>query len=201
MAGVRGVVPILALTLGLGGCLAPQPCPEDWLDYGFRGPEQTFRAFLTALAGDRPDLEYRCLSQSFKDRHQGSLMGYLLFRDQLFDDMPWLKAAARAEVESVEDLGPRRARVHARVDWLFWDEPFHVDLVREDFYEYWSGDERIGDDFFDFRPSAEDRSVVLRLPPPEDYGLHELTEVRAGSEWKIDAILLIQPPHDPDPTP
>jgi hypothetical protein len=176
-------------------CIAPSPEPEDWLDVGYRGPEQTVRTFLTALAGDRPDLEYLCLSQSLKEREGGNLLGYLELRDQLLHQMPWLKAAARARIERVEHIARDRARVHARVDWLLWDETFRVDLVSEEFYEYWSGSDRLEDGYLGFAPEPRRGTVLLELPALEDADLDDVTEVRAGLEWKIDAFT----PPEPEP--
>lgn len=172
--------------LPLACCLAPEPEPDDWRAYGFRGPETTFRSFLTALAGDRPELEYLCLSQDLKEREGGNLLGYLEFRDELKRSMPWLKAAARAEIERVEPRGPDRARIEARVDWLFWDESFTVELVAEDFYEYWSDGERVEDGYHGFALRPEGESVLMAVPAPEEVDLAEITELRGGREWKID---------------
>jgi hypothetical protein len=184
---------LAAAALALAGCLAPAPEPDDWLAFGYGGPEATVRSFLTALAGDRPDLEYLCLSRGLKDREGGNLLGYLVFRDELRRSHPWLKAAARAEIESVEHPAPGRARVHARVDWLFWDESFVVDLVAAGFYEYRSGAELLEDGYFDFAPVARDGAVVLALPAPEEAELGDATAIGAGTEWKIDALTLPNP--------
>ena len=183
--------------LPLAACLAPEPEPEDWLAYGFRGPEETFRSFLTALAGDRPDLEYTCLSQGLKERQGGNLLGYLTLRDELRHKMPWLKAAARAEIESVERQGQDRARVVARVDWLLWDETFAVELVAEGFYEFWADAERVEDGFYPFALRAERGNAVARVPAPEEADLNAVTELRLGREWKIDSFEL--PDEAPQP--
>ena len=175
-------------------CFAPRPQPDDWMAYGFRSPEETFRSFLTALAGDRPELEYRCLSQALKRREGGTLLGYMRLRDELFDEMPWLKAAARAEVEQVEPLGRDRARVHARVDWLFWDEAFEVVLVSEEYFELYRGAERVEDGFHAFAPQVQGEVLLAAVPAPTEVGLAEITEIRHGREWKIDAI---RPPGAP----
>ena len=196
-AARTGILAPTALALALGGCLAPSPEPDDWLAFGFGGPEATVRSFLTALAGDRPDLEYLCLSRGLKDREGGNLLGYLVFRDELKRSRPWLKAAARAEIESVERLpadgGPERARVHARVDWLFWDETFAVDVVADDFYEYRSDADLLEDGYAEFAPVARDGAVVLSLPELEEAELGDATGIRAGIEWKIDALTLPEP--------
>jgi hypothetical protein len=178
----------LLAAVPLAACLAPEPEPEDWLAYGFRGPEATFRSFLTALAGDQPTLEYSCLSQAFKEREGGNLLGYLTLRDELRRKMPWLKAMARAEIESVERPGPDRARLVARVDWLFWDETFAVELVAEGFYEFWADAERMEDGFHPFALRAERGDAVARVPAPEETDLNAITELRFGKEWKIDSF-------------
>jgi hypothetical protein len=178
------------LVFALSGCFAPKPKPDDWRAFGFRGPEATFHSFLTALAGDRPDLEYTCLSADLKRREGGNLLGYLEFRDELRREMPWLKAAARAGIEGVEMLAPDRARILARIDWLFWDETFTVDFVAEDFYEYWSLGQRVEDGFQAFAPRREGARVVAQAPAPEEADLSEITELRLGREWKVDGIAL-----------
>jgi hypothetical protein len=165
--------------------------PDDWLAFGYASPETAVRSFLTALAGDRPELEYRCLSRDLKNRHQGNLIGYLVFRDELRRAQPWLKAAARAEIESVELDGPDRALVHARVDWMIWDEAFTIEVVAYGFYEYRSGADLLEDGYLEeFAPSARGDAVLLALPPLEEAELSDVTEARAGREWKINAILL-----------
>jgi hypothetical protein len=187
----------LLAALPLAACLAPEPEPEDWLAYGFRGPEEAFRSFLTALAGDRPVLEYTCLSQALKERQGGNLLGYLTLRDELHRKMPWLKAAARAEIEEVERLGQDRARLVARVDWMFWDETFAVQLVAEDFYEFWAEGERVEDGFYPFALRAERGNAVARVPAPEEADLDSISELRLGREWKIDSFEL--PDEAPQP--
>ena len=167
--------------LVLAGCrIAPEPKPDDWLAYGFRSPEETFRSYLTALAGDKPELEYTCLSQAMKEREGGSLLAYLTLRDEILGAQPWLKAAARAKVESVERLGPDRARIEARVDWLFWDEPFSVELVSEDFYEFWSDAERVEDGYDDFELDVKGGRALAAVPAPEEVDPEEITELRYG---------------------
>ena len=182
---------VLFSALALAGCFAPEPEPDDWLAYGFRSPEETFRSYLTALAGDKPELEYTCLSQAMKEREGGNLLAYLTFREELFFSRPWLKAAARAEVVGEpQHLGPDRVRLDARVEWMFWDESFAVELVAEGFYEYWSGSERVEDAYHAFELRREGAAVVARVPAPEDVDLAEITELRLGRDWKIDRIEL-----------
>ncbi len=178
--------------------MTPTPEPDDWLAYGFRSPEATFLSFQTALAGDRADLEYLCISAAFKKREAASLFAYEIFRRELFDDMPWLRQMTRADVERVEDVRPGRKRLHARVDWLLWNEPFYVDLVHEDFFEYWSDDERIYDDFWSLNElEFRERGLRVQLPWPDEVEADDVTEVRAGREWKIDGFGQLETTDEP----
>jgi hypothetical protein len=190
----------LAVLLVLPSCLAPKPEPDDWLAWGYRSPEATARSFLTALGADRPDLEYRCLSENYKKKAGGNLLAYLILRDQLRADMPWMRAAVRTEVVSIDRPSDDRAHLVGRIDWLFWDKSFAVDLVAEDYYEWWLGDERIDDGFHPLtildRGEYEARFANLVLagaPAPEDVALGDITELRVGTEWKIDGISLLDP--------
>lgn len=170
-------------------CLAA-PCAADWLAVGFRTPEQTFRTFQTGLRAELPDLEYRCLSADFKRRAGAGQFAYREFRRELFRSQPWLKWAARAEVERVVEVAPDRMRVEAEVDTWFHDETFVIEFVREDFYELWVGDRRVHDDFADWREiaGAEDGALVVRVPLPGGLDVGAIGELRAGREWKIDGF-------------
>jgi len=161
------------------------------MEFGYASPDATVRSFLTALAGDRPDLEYLCLSRDLKERTDGNLLGYLVFRDELKRQMPWLKAAARAEIVGVEPVGSGgRARVTARVDWMFWDESFVIEVVSDEFYEYWSGADLLEDGYGSFAPLERDGTVWFAAPALEEAELSDVTQARQGREWKIDSLLL-----------
>jgi hypothetical protein len=174
-----------------------RPSSQDWLAVGFRSPEQTFRTFQTGLRAGLPDLEYRCFGTGFKRRAAGelgafSLLGYAEYRSQLFRKQPLLKLAATAEIKEVRTLAPGRARVVAEVDTWFHDETFAVELVREDFYELYVGELRVADDLAEWGEltRGEDGMLMVRVPLPGGMTAHELDELRAGREWKIDGFPL-----------
>lgn len=178
----------------LSGCLAA-PDPEDWLAVGFRTPAQTFATFQTALRADRPELEYRCLGSAFKRRvgdelGHVTLLAYLEYRRELFRSQPWLKLAATARVVEVRPLPGGRVRVLAEVDTWFRDTAFALDFVREDYYELYVDGARIDDDLarWDEIASERDGALVVRVPLPDGLSVSEVGELRAGSEWKIDAF-------------
>lgn len=176
---------------GLSGCLSG-PSEKAWLAVGFRSPEQTFATFQTGLRAELPDLEYRCLAGAMKAREGVSQTAYREFRDELFGERPWLKLAAKATVVRREELGPGRVRLHAEVDTWFKDAEFAVDLVREDYYELYVGAERVADDDADWERLVRERGddLDLRVPRPDRFTLEELSEIRAGREWKIDGFPL-----------
>lgn len=184
------LLPALWVT-ALAGCLSA-PSEEAWLAVGFRSPEQTFASFQTGLRAELPDLEYRCLSGAMKRDQRVSQTGYREFRSELFGARPWLKLAAKAEVVRREELGPGRVRLHAEVDTWFQDVEFAVDFVREDYYELYVGSERVADDLADWQRIVRERGddLDVRVPRPADRSLEELSEIRAGREWKIDGFPL-----------
>ena len=80
-----------------------------------------------------------------------------------------------------------------RVDWLFWDESFVVEMVVENYYEWWWDNDRVDDGFLPFTLERDGDEAVARIPLPEDVALTDITELRLGSEWKIDGISLVTP--------
>ena len=172
-------------------CLCP-PSAEALLDVGFRSPEQTLHTFQTALRADLPGLEYRCLGAAFKRREGVNELAYREFRAQLFHDKPWLKLAAEAEIDELIELGPGRRRIVATVSNAFADETFAVDFVREEFYETWSGEELVDDDIVSFEEitASDGASLTVVVPLFGDVPVDDVTEVRAGKEWKIDGFPL-----------
>ena len=186
---------LAAWALVLPGCLGP-PSSADWLAVGFRTPEQTLRTFQTGLRADLPDLEYRCLSGSFKRKAGISQLGYREFRDELFREKPWLKHAARARVVERIELAPDRCRIVARVRTLFREDTFSVDFVREDFFELWSRGQRASDDELPWREMAvaHGDSLAVTVPLPEHLPVEVIDELRAGREWKIDGFPLSDQP-------
>lgn len=186
-------VPLYAILLPAwalaAGCLAA-PEPEDWLEVGYRTPEQTFRTFQTGLRSERPELEYLCLSSGLKQRLGASLLAYLEFRRELFRSQPWLKLAAKAEVEQRLELADGRVRLVAEVDTWFRDETFALELVSEEYYELWVDGVRIDDDTVEWRRIAREKDghLVVTIPLPDGRGVAEIGELRAGREWKIDGF-------------
>lgn len=171
------------------------PEPEDWMAVGYRRPEETFRTFLTGLAGDRPTLEYRCLADAFK-RREGltSELAYREFRRLLLEDSPWLRHAAEAEVLGVTREGPRRATLDARVSTWFRTVDFRVHLVREDFWELYRDGRKVADDLTDFDASVQRQEspsgtwIYARAPLPTESPDLFPSEVRVGQDWKIDGF-------------
>lgn len=194
----------LVLTLGLVGCCVTPPDPSDWLDVGFRSPRQTWRTYQTALAGDQPELEYRCFASSFKGRYGFSVLEYVEFRDQLLEEQPLVRFAAEAEV--VSDRRSRDGNYHeliAEISKLGTTVQIRVVLEREAFAELWVEDQQvqsIGLDRLDdaqwSQLNANNRSgfgvsafVDYELwedPPPNgDFDELAVSEFRIGAEWKI----------------
>ena len=184
LAALPAAVPLVAC------CLSP-PAAHELLAVGFRRPEQTFRTFQTALRADLPDLEYRCLSGDFK-RREGGITEILWreYRERLFREQPWLKLAARAEIVATTALPDGRVRITARVEAFLVDEVFLVDFVREDFYESFDGEGLLEDAVASWQEIAVEREgrLVVSVPAPEGASLDEITEFRAGREWKIDGF-------------
>ena len=83
-----------------------------------------------------------------------------------------------------------RKRLVARLDTLFVDETFAVDFVRHDFYETYDDEGLLEDDFASWREIAREEgdSLIVEVPMPEGVAPHEITEFRAGQEWKIDSF-------------
>jgi len=171
----------------LCACCVSAPRPEALLAVGFQTPEQTFRTFQTGLRADLLGLEYRCLSRGFKQRNGGvTELGWRVFRDE----NRWLRYAAKAEIVEQANLPDGRARIVATLDTLFVDETFAVDFVRQDFYETFDDGGLLEDDYVRWREiaRAEGDSLVLEVPMPEGVDVLDITELRAGREWKIDSI-------------
>jgi hypothetical protein len=176
--------------MALSACLSV-PKPADWLDVGFRSPGQTFRTFRTAFAdGRQPGLELRCFSSGFKAREGLSELTYREFREDLLREEPLLRTAlSRARISSVKQEG-KTARLEAKIA----GRALFVELVREDYWELWDGEELLADDLVrdlsDILALDGDGHVLrASLPAPSS----PPTEVRLGGEWKIDRIEFPQP--------
>ncbi len=176
----------LALT---GACVSP-PSAEDYLSVGFRSPEQTFRSFQTAMAGDQIDLEYRCLGQNFRLENSIDGMTYRLAREELFDKNPFIKLVTQGEITSSERTHPDRHVLTVRVKNWFADRSFRVLLVREDYFEAFQEERSRFFDFDSFEEhvfSDEDSPSVLYAiaQAPPDVDPSQLTELCFGREWRI----------------
>lgn len=193
---MRRVLAVLLLALPLASACCAAPSAEDWRALSYRSPEAAFRTFQTALGAGQPDLEYRSLSSGFKRREGLSELAYLEFRDALFRAQPWLARAACAEIVAVRELAPDRVRLLARARFLFSRRSFEVELVREDFYELWKGADLASDGSAPFSElvTKDPSGIVGHTPAPEGVALVDITELRIGREWKIDAFLEVEAP-------
>lgn len=185
---LRALLGVLLACAALSSCLAA-PTPEDWLAVGSRTPRQTFRTFQTGLRADDPSLEYRCFSGGFKKRTGVTELTYREYRRELFRQAPWLRWAASAKVRKETVLAPDRVRLRAEVSTWLHDETFEVDLVREDFYEFWVDGKRADDDAVPWSELAreDDGELVVRVPLG-DLGWEDVGQLVAGREWKIDGF-------------
>jgi hypothetical protein len=183
---------LLALLAGaLGACRLAAPTDEAWLAVGFRTPRQTFATFQTALRADDPHLEYRCLAQGLKAREGLNELAYRTFREDLFRENPWLKFAAEGQVVGESRPSEDRCTLVAEVTKILVKRTFVVRLVREDYYELYSGGELLDDGFASFERSLSSPAageLEARLPLPAETDVRTLSEVRLGREWKIDSF-------------
>jgi hypothetical protein len=164
---------------------------------GFRDPEQTFAVFRLAFRENLPDLEYRCLSGGFKARERISPLGYAEFRDELLAKTPFLRLALhKAKIDEIQHLGERRTRIRASA----LGRTLVVDFVREEYWEIWAGRELLLDDGVGDLYEEGYVAVVLDESGSQWYlgqvpleGIDDpkqITEVRLGKEWKIDAFVV-----------
>ncbi|MBI1380819.1 MAG: hypothetical protein GC161_07005 [Planctomycetaceae bacterium] len=185
----------------LAACAVPRPTPEALIETGFRTPAQTVRSFQSALAADLVDLEYRCFATSFKRREGLTQLTWRAYRAELLARWPALRRLATAHVETPEELAADRVLVRGRVEYLWYDFDFEVELVREDFYELYVDGLRALDDAIVWdgvlwvEGQAEDwppPSLAARLPLSEPVDPSHLSELRLGREWKIDALRRVE---------
>ena len=166
------------------------------LEVGFRDPQQTFETFRTAFRGNLTDLEYRCFSAGFRERQDLSQFEYRAFRDELLAETPLLRwALHKAVVVKAERTSEREARIEAEAA----GHTLVIDLVREDFWEIWSGSQRRDGDEDLIQDAFEEGYLVIVDNPPRVVGQAPLerpglasrvTELRVGQEWKIDSFEL-----------
>ena len=186
------------LCLSLACCAAPLPKPAEMLTVGFRSPRQAFETFRIASRAGLRELEYRCWSGDFKERNGLGALTYREVRDQMMAEQGLIgravlaRAIWKAEVDELTYLGPGRVRLRAR----YAGHTLNIDLVREDFWEFWEGDQRLADgDEYAFEAltsTVEDEAGNLLfqgLAPLDapDYG-DRISELRIGQEWKLDGF-------------
>ncbi len=203
----------LLLALLASACRAA-PRPQEYLEIGFASPEQTLRTFQLAGRADLPGLEFRCLAVEFVRLHRLSELAYREFRDQA----GWLRAGiARARLIERRDTGPGRATCLLTVRFPLgtFRRDFEVDLVRETFWEAFSGERRLVDELgpdLDGLLAVVDGplgpQLVARLDLPFHLdpreGSDPITGIRVGQEWKIADIRPVEPgasPPAPAPAP
>jgi hypothetical protein len=183
-----------------GACCVRPPLVEEWLDVGFRTPEQSVRTFQTAVRADSADLEYRCLSAGFKQRNHISKMVWAEVREKLREENPWLRKGL-----SDASIGPPLHFANGDAVLMLSTHGYtiRVVLVREDFGELWSGGERISDEegvkFAEATgvQTSQDGTrwfygqarMPAELPPGS-----EVTDVHIGREWKIDSFENVEAP-------
>lgn len=193
--------PALIGFAALAACVAP-PSAEDYLAVGFRTPEQAFASFQTAFAGDQIDLEYRCLSREFRAAQGIDGMTYRLAREELLKEQPFIKWISLGDVIASERLAEDRHRLTVEVKNWVTQQRFHVDLVREDYFEAFVGGRSA---FYGFEPftdhvftDAEDPSILVAFAqaPPEVDPL-SVSELSFGREWRISGFEPAAPPATP----
>lgn len=192
----------LALAAFGPGCSVPRATPEALLQTGFRSPEQTFRTFQSALASDLIDLEYRCFGTAFKRREGLTQLAWRAYRAELLDTWPLLRRLATAEILSSQAVADGRWALVGRVRYLWYEQDFRVELVREDFFELYEGAIRATDGSLEWdglvsvEGDAEGwppPTLTATVPLPGPIDATRLTELRIGREWKIDRLEPIEP--------
>jgi hypothetical protein len=161
-------------------------------------PLHALEAFQVYLRADLYEHEYKCFSRRFLDSFQPpiSLFTYAEARDRLASELPWFKLFAQAEVVAEERVDERTHRVVVELA----GRTLRVNLVREDFFRIWFGDE-----VHDGRAALErlariedtaggERALVARLPlDSAERTLAGLTSVTLERIWKIDSVEPVEP--------
>ncbi|MDF1798188.1 MAG: hypothetical protein P1V81_03355 [Planctomycetota bacterium] len=194
---------LLVLIAGLmASCVSP-PTAEELLDVGFRSPEQAFRTYQTAMAGDHLDLEYRCLSAKFRADNQIDGLVYRLGREELLKRQPFVKLLADGKIEASRELAPDLVELEVKVSAMFVTKRIRVWMVRVDYYEAWRGEQLAFDAFANFQDHVflekgdpDQMFGIVAVPEGEDGS--SVTELRFGREWRIAGFELMQ--ESPDPT-
>jgi len=185
-------LPALAVATLLSACCVAPPRPGELLSVGFRTPEQAFRTFQIAVRADDPGAVRRCLSAEYVAENKLSEQVFREFWEQLLSDEPFLrKGIADAERSGPAEVRRDRATIRAESH----GKKIVVELVREDFAEAFSGDERLVDEAAPFaertgvQPAADGTSWIYgRMPLPSGIAPERVTELRLGREWKIDGF-------------
>lgn len=183
----------IALVVSTSAACVSPPTAEDYLEVGFRSPEQAFRSFQTAMAGDEIDLEYRCLGRDFRLANGIDGMTYRVAREELFKQQPFIKLVTQGEIIGSERLDAKHHRLTIQVKNWFVNETFEVDLVREDFMEAWSEERSLFFDFASFDEHVftdEDNPSLLYAiaQAPPDVPPSSITELNFGREWRISGF-------------
>jgi len=191
--GKGALLGLILLAIPSLGCISA-PTPDQWLAAGdapFRTPEGTFEAFKTAIAGEKADLGYRCLSAGFRSRNS---IGQLAFRE-ILDRYPALKYVSRAEVLERNARSATEIEFLCQIEVLFKTTRLRVGFVREDFYDVYRAREPLGSELQPFEKIARQvdshggaPGLSLWVPLPTGLSFDEVTEVRAGREWKLDSV-------------
>lgn len=194
-----------ALLAATPACLCP-PRAEDLMATGYRTPRQTLASFQTFLRADLPMQEYRCFSAGFRRRNGLSAATYAEARERLFDEQPWIRLVAKAQVAGEESIGENEHWFDAQV----LGRTVRVKLVREAFFEIFAAERLLADDFAQFgtlvRVDGEGDQALLTARIPFEATADELaglSEVQIARHWKIDELLQLDaesprlPPTDP----
>lgn len=198
----RALAKLAWLPLLVAAACTCRPTGADWLAAGaapFASPEAAFATLRTAVGGDDPALEYRCLSAGFRRRAGLSQLAYREFRARELARQPWLRRFSCAELVELSRVDERRAVAIAEVRTLLASTRVRLELVREDFYDLFDGAEAVGGEALeDLRDAVRERAspsgtpgLALWVPLPPGRGLAEVTRISAGREWKIDAWALL----------
>lgn len=195
--------------LGLAGCRTMPPT-DTWvtaLESGLREPAGTFATFRAAFCAGVPELEYRCLSREFRlELGIDSQLVYREGRDELLREEPMLpRLLAAAQVERVDPLGPREARVVARS----FGRTILVSMVRVDFWEISADGTEIDGDYVedarDWMRVVEDEHgepvLAARIPLATVEDGRAANGLELGGEWKIDGLEVLEPGAEEPPPP
>jgi hypothetical protein len=184
---------LLAVAPALGACVGA-PTSQDWMQAGYRTPEQTLHTFQTAVRADEPDLELRCFSSGFRARNHVSRFTWREFLDELRRSQPFLrKGIVDAEIDGPVERSARRASIRL----LSHGVAMRIDLVLEDSGELWAGGDLVLDQDLEFADpdhtgvqsgARGEQWIYARLALPNAVAAGDVTEIRLAREWKIDGI-------------